>query len=173
MNQKIIVFSAAYIVWCLFSWVPDTAHLLIGAFAAFIVAFMLGDVAIQRTHLLRHPRRYAYLLFWYIPIFLWEIVKANMDVAYRVIRPDLPIKPGIVKVKTSLQSATACTLLANSITLTPGTLSVDIDMDQSVLYIHWIDVTSTDVEAATRTIVDRFERILRNIFEEEQENEMG
>jgi multicomponent Na+:H+ antiporter subunit E len=92
-------------------------------------------------------------------------------VAYRVIHPDLLINPGIVKVKTSLQSDIGLTLLANSITLTPGTLSVDIDKDNSVLYIHWIDVQSRDIEEATRTIVERFERILRNIFEEGAENE--
>ena len=171
MSQKIILFVFAYTVWCLFSWVPDGPHLLVGIVVASIVAWIFGDLVIQRPELLGHFRRYVYFLFQYVPVFLWEVVKANIDVAYRVIHPDLLINPGIVKVKTSLQSDIGLTLLANSITLTPGTLSVDIDKDNSVLYIHWIDVQSCDIEEATRVIVDRFERILRIIFEEEAANE--
>ena len=166
MNPKTILFLFAFIVWCLFSWVPDGAHLLIGILVASIVAFMMGDLVIQRPHLMLHPGRYVNFIFLYVPVFLWEVLKANIDVAYRVVHPELPINPGIVKVRTSLRSDIALTLLANSITLTPGTMSVDIDKDKSVLYIHWIDVRSSDIEAATRIIVERFEKILRKIFEE-------
>lgn len=166
MNPKIILFLFAFIVWCLFSWVPDGAHLLVGILVASIVAFMMGDLIIHRPHLMLDLRRYVYFIFLYVPVFLWEVLKANIDVAYRVVHPELLINPGIVKVKTSLQSDIALTLLANSITLTPGTMSVDVDMDKSVLYIHWIDVSSSDIEVATRIIVERFEKILRKIFEE-------
>ena len=166
MSPKIILFLFAFIVWCLFSWVPDGAHLLAGILVASIVAFMMGDLVILRPHLLLHLRRYINFIFLYVPVFLWEVLKANIDVAYRVVHPELLINPGIVKVKTSLQSDIALTLLANSITLTPGTMSVDIDKDKSVLYVHWIDVRSRDIEVATRIIVERFEKILRKIFEE-------
>jgi multicomponent Na+:H+ antiporter subunit E len=93
------------------------------------------------------------------------MIKANFDVAYRVVHPKLPIKPGIVKVKTRLKSDTGLTFLANSITLTPGTMSVDIDRENGYLYIHWINVKSADVEKATEIIVSRFEKILEKIFE--------
>jgi multicomponent Na+:H+ antiporter subunit E len=93
------------------------------------------------------------------------MIKANFDVAYRVVHPKLPIKPGIVKVKTRLKSDTGLTFLANSITLTPCTMSVDIDRENGYLYIHWINVKSTDVEKATEIIVSRFEKILEKIFE--------
>lgn len=169
MSPKIILFLSAYVVWCLFNWVPDESHLLTGVFVAWIVAFLMGDLVIQRPHLLGHLRRYFYFLFQYVPVFLWEVIKANVDVAYRVAHPRLLIHPGIVKVKTSLQSDIAITLLANSITLTPGTMSVDVDQDKGVLYIHWIDVRSRDIEAATKIIVERFEKILRKIFEEGNE----
>lgn len=106
-------------------------------------------------------------IFWflyYILLFMWLCLKANFDVAYRVLHPKLPIKPGIVKVKTSLKSPIARVTLANSITLTPGTLSVDIT-DDGYLYIHWIYVISEDVEIASGKIVHQFERILLKIFE--------
>jgi multicomponent Na+:H+ antiporter subunit E len=81
-----------------------------------------------------------------------------------VLHPQLPIKPGIVKVKTNLKSPIARVALANSITLTPGTLSIDIT-DDGYFYIHWIYVFSDDIEVATQKIVSQFERILIKIFE--------
>jgi multicomponent Na+:H+ antiporter subunit E len=96
---------------------------------------------------------------------MWECLKANIDVALRVLNPTLPINPGIVKVKTTLKSDTGLTFLANSITLTPGTLCVDIDPEEGALYIHWIDVQSQDIDVATQKIVTKFENVLKKIFE--------
>jgi len=166
MSQKIILFLAAFAVWCLLNWIPSGANLLVGILVASLVAFMLGDLVVQRPHLTRDPRRYVYFLFYYVPVLLWEVLKANIDVSYRVVHPGLPINPGIVKVRTSLRSDIGLTLLANSITLTPGTMSVDVGKDKGFLYVHWIDVRTRDIEAATRIIVERFEKILRKIFEE-------
>jgi multicomponent Na+:H+ antiporter subunit E len=159
------LFILAFLVWSLLNWVPDWQHLIVGIFVAAFVAFMTGDFFIQRPHVLKHPLRYWYFIAFYVPIFLWECFKANIDVAYRVLHPKLPINPGIVKVKTSLRSDTALTFLANSITLTPGTLSVDIDSDNGILYVHWIDVKTKDTEAATKIIIKRFEKILTKIFD--------
>ncbi len=164
-KSRIILFVLGFLVWCLLNWVPDWQHLLVGVFVALFVAFMTGDLFVTRPHVLIQPKRYWYFVVHYIPLFLWECFKANIDVAYRVLHPKLPINPGIVKVKTELKMDTALTFLANSITLTPGTLSVDIDKDDGILYVHWIDVKSKDVETATRIIVERFERILKKIFE--------
>jgi multicomponent Na+:H+ antiporter subunit E len=86
-------------------------------------------------------------------------------VAYRVLHPKLPINPGIVKVKTILKTETGLTFLANFITLTPGTFSVDIDKDKGYLYIHWIDVKTQNIEEASQIIVSKFERILKEVFE--------
>ncbi|MFH1360625.1 MAG: Na+/H+ antiporter subunit E [Candidatus Omnitrophota bacterium] len=165
MKKKITLFIIAFFTWCLLSWVPDWQHLSVGVFVALFVSLITGDLFIQRPDLLKHPKRYFYFFFVYMPVFTWEVLKANIDVAYRVLHPQLPIHPGIVKVKTSLQSDTALTFLANSITLTPGTMSVDIDRDNGILYIHWIDVKAKDTETATKIIVERFEKILKMIFD--------
>jgi multicomponent Na+:H+ antiporter subunit E len=144
---------------------PDWQHLIVGVFIALFVAWITGDFFITRPQLLKHPRRWFYFIFLYIPRFLLECLKANIDVAYRVVCPTLPINPGIVKVKTKLKTDTGLTFLADSITLTPGTMSVDIDRDNGVLYIHWINVKSKDTEEATKMIVEKFENILIKIFE--------
>lgn len=165
MKSRIVLFIVALLVWSLLNWVPDWQHLVVGIFIALFVAYMTGDLFVKRPHVFKHPLRYWYFLAYYLPVFLWECFKANVDVAYRVAHPRLPIKPGIVKVKTSLKTDTGLTFLANSITLTPGTLSVDIDRDNGILYVHWINVKKKDVESATKIIIERFERILRKIFE--------
>ena len=56
-------------------------------------------------------------------------------------------------------------MLANSITLTPGTLTVDINEDKKELYIHWIKVKSTDINEATKEIGEKFEKTLTEVFE--------
>jgi multicomponent Na+:H+ antiporter subunit E len=166
MKVKVVLFLIAFLVWSLLNWVPDWQHLFVGIFIAWLVAFTSGDLFIQRPHILKqYPLRYWYFIVYYLPRFLWECLKANVDVAYRVLHPKLPINPGIVKVKTNLKSDTALTFLANSITLTPGTLSVDIDRENSLLYVHWIDVKAKDVESATKIVVERFEKILQKIFD--------
>jgi multicomponent Na+:H+ antiporter subunit E len=99
-----------------------------------------------------------------VPVFLYYLVKANFDVMYRALHPQMPIKPGIVKIKTNLKTDSAITALANSITLTPGTLTVDVT-DDGYLYIHWINVAAEDVEQATKHISETFEWFIKRIFE--------
>jgi multicomponent Na+:H+ antiporter subunit E len=75
----------------------------------------------------------------------------------------MPIRPGIVAIRTSLKSDVGKLMLANSITLTPGTLTVDVS--DEYLFIHWINVESTDVEEAGGLIGGRFEEYLKVIVE--------
>lgn len=164
MKKKTILFIVAFFSWCLLTWVPDWQHIIVGIFVAALVTYLTGDFFIEPSSL-GHPRRYWYFIVHYMPFFIWEVIKANIDVAYRVLHPALPINPGIIKVKTSLKSDTALTFLANSITLTPGTMTIDVDRDNGILYIHWIDVKTKDMEEATVIIAKRFEEILKEIFE--------
>lgn len=107
------------------------------------------------------PRALAALIAW-IVVFLIELIKSNIDVMSRVVTPRVRINPAIVEVKTKLKSPMGRLALANSITLTPGTLTADIVGD--TLFIHWIDASSTDVEGATEKIVAKFERHLEVLF---------
>ncbi len=156
-----VIIIAAFLLWLLLTWTLNNENLILGG----IIAVLTG--LIFRHHLesidfkFLHPLR----LFWffiYIPVFTWEMIKANFDVAYRVLHPKMPIDPGIVRVKTQLKTPMGKTFLANSITLTPGTLTVDIDNDS--LYIHCINVPDESLEGATASIVKRFEPILKRIF---------
>jgi len=164
VRSKVILFIIGFIVWILLSWPFDIQHATVGIFVAALVAILTGDMFARRPHHFTHVHRYLWFGYFAI-LFFWECLKANVDVALRVINPNLPINPGIVKVKTTLKSDTALTFLANSITLTPGTFCVDIKPEEGFLYIHWIDVKSKDMERATQLIVNKFETVLKRIFE--------
>lgn len=88
---------------------------------------------------------------------------ANLDVARRVLSIKIPLNPGIVKVKTDLKSDFGKLTLANSITLTPGTLSIDVEDDY--IYIHTIDVKGKTESENQANISGPFEKILGGIFE--------
>jgi multicomponent Na+:H+ antiporter subunit E len=166
--RRLIYFILALIIWILLTW-PfvegkiDLQVMMTGVIAALIVAFLFHEMLPREHKVFISPVR----IFWalvYMPVFFYYVIKANLDVVYRALHPEMPIKPGIVKIKTSLKTESGITALANSITLTPGTLTVDLT-DDGYLYIHWINVKSDDIEQATRLIAQRFEWFLTKIFE--------
>ena len=153
---------AVFALWCLLFWSASPAVLAAGAFFALIVATLLGDIYPDRLEKVLSPRRWLFFVL-YVPYFLFYCLKANLDVAVRVVHPDVPIRPGIVKVRTTLRSEMAKTFLANSITLTPGTLTVDVDGQD--FYVHWINIDTEKAARRTAEICGRFEPLLRRVFE--------
>jgi multicomponent Na+:H+ antiporter subunit E len=108
-------------------------------------------------------------LFWiiaYIPLFIKELIKANIDVAKRSLSLHMHINPGIVKVPTELKTEYGLAMLCNSITLTPGTISMDVvgEKDRNYVYIHWIDVQSKDPAEAGNMIKGSLESGVRRIW---------
>ncbi|MCM8786320.1 MAG: Na+/H+ antiporter subunit E [Candidatus Omnitrophica bacterium] len=83
--------------------------------------------------------------------------------AYRVLSPRLPIKPGIIKIPIELKSPLARTILVNSITLTPGTFTLKVT--ENFLYIHWIYIYTYDKKQQREKIVGLMEKILKRVFE--------
>ncbi len=159
---KFVFFVFAFILWLLLTWSIEYPRLLIGVFVAIVAMLVYGAIFTKEPRKFANPSRYLRLMC-YVPVFFYYCIKANLDVLYRVIHPKTPIKPGIIKVKTSLKSDVAKTFLANSITLTPGTMS--LDMDGEYIYVHWIWVETTQTEEATRLISEKFEKHLKGVFE--------
>lgn len=162
MKKRIAQFLIYFAVWCFITWSLDIEHVTVGVFVAFVVTLLTRDLFPDELIKILHPVRLLLAVF-YFPYLIYYILLANLDVAYRVLNPDLPINPGIIKVKTSLKNEFAKTILANSITLTPGTLTVEIDGDY--FYVHWINISNDDPKVQKRLILGRFERVLRRIFE--------
>ncbi|MEO9077572.1 MAG: Na+/H+ antiporter subunit E [Gelidibacter sp.] len=103
------------------------------------------------------PKLVAFLFF-----FLYELIKANIQVAYGVITPKFYMTPGIVRVPLDAKTDIEITLLANLISLTPGTLSLDVSDDKKVLYVHSMYIS--DKEEFINGIKSGFERRLLEIL---------
>ncbi len=155
------LFVLSVLVWLAltstFQWEELTTGVVISFFLSLLLSGRYLDLGLPPLSLKR-----IILALWYIFVLFWEIIKANLDVAYRVIHPKMPIRPGIVVIRTGLKSDIAKLVLANSITLTPGTFTLDIQGEN--LLIHWINVQAEDMEGATRIIGEKFEKYLRVIF---------
>jgi multicomponent Na+:H+ antiporter subunit E len=95
-------------------------------------------------------------------VFLVELVRANINMMRYVFAPRINIKPGIVRIKTKLKTPVGRLALANSIALTPGSLVIDVKDED--LFVHWLDVKTTDTDEATRIIAGAFEEHLRKTF---------
>ena len=150
------------VVWIAFTTTFASQEIIAGLISTMIISYFTIPLFTCCTLKILAPKRVFYMVY-YLFIFTRELIKSNFDVARRVLTPSLPINPGIVKFKSKLPSDYSKMVLANSITLTPGTLSIDIIGD--TFYIHWIDVKTTDPEKAYTEIAETFEKILLKIFD--------
>jgi multicomponent Na+:H+ antiporter subunit E len=161
------LFFVLLLIWMLMSGSLQLAEWVVGALAALLV------VALSRRSGGAEPPALIFsigagaALLHYLWIFLRALIRANLDMARRVLSPSLPIDPVVVEVHTHLDSSLGRLLLANSITLTPGTLTVDIEGER--LRVHWIDRGGLDgsheaLQQATREIAEPFERALRGFL---------
>lgn len=161
VKNFLYLFFFLIIIWLALTSTFQWQELIVGILISLILTFFLNKNYIQLGLPVLSICKIFYIIVYIIVLFI-EIVKANFDVAYRVINPSMPIKPGIVIIKTELKQDIAKMILANSITLTPGTFTLDIKGDN--LLIHWIYVRSEDVEQSTKQIGQRFEKYLIKIF---------
>jgi multicomponent Na+:H+ antiporter subunit E len=156
VKKYISNFIVCYAVWILLAGISIPELVLGAAVSAVLAALLWKLLNLELTW--KTPFALVLFIAIYVPVFLFELVKANIDVLFRVLNPKLPINPGFVKIKTGLKSGFGKLILANSITLTPGTISVDAD-DESI-YVHWIDVKGKDHDEYAKRVSGRFENIL-------------
>ena len=141
-------------------------EILVGFILSLIVGFVARSIFAKEDFRMLNPVRWFTFIAYVIGPFFVGLAKANIDVAYRVITGK--INPGIVKISPDLKTDLGITMLANSITLTPGTLSVDIDEDKNDLYIHWINVKEEALKGKTvdcKYICGSFDKWIRRIAE--------
>jgi multicomponent Na+:H+ antiporter subunit E len=144
-------------------WIALTGSLAISNFVfGFALSFLImwvvksGDVE-QKKYFVVIPRVISFVFY-----FLYELIKANIQVAYDVITPKFYMTPGIVCVPLDAKTDIEITLLANIISLTPGTLSLDVSDDRKVLYVHSMYIR--DKDEFIREIKSGFERKLLQIM---------
>jgi multicomponent Na+:H+ antiporter subunit E len=178
--NRLALFILLLLFWIFLTWPAELGpaylqDLGVGAVAALLVTWITGgstegeqtreggSAIIQRDGRWLQPQRYVWA-FVYAFVLAAYVIQANFEVAYRVLHPAMPIRPGIVKIKTRLRRPSSRAALCNSITLTPGTLAVDI-RDDGTMMVHWIYVRSLDEDEAAQQIIGRFEWFIERIFE--------
>ncbi|MEF8791165.1 MAG: Na+/H+ antiporter subunit E [Haloarculaceae archaeon] len=110
---------------------------IIGLAVGLPIAFALRRYYLPRVSVGRAVRVAPYAALYFV-VFVRELVTANVDVAYRVLAPSMPIRPDVIAIPLRVESDGAVTTIANSITLTPGTLTMDHDAETNTLYVHAI-----------------------------------
>ena len=155
-------------LWALLTllWIAANSSLAIDSVASgAIISAALAYIFTQKTnvwHGIRFsPSRFYYFIL-YTGVFAVELLRANINMMRYVYSPRIDIRPGIVKIKTTLKTPLGRLTLANSIALTPGSLVVDIEGD--TLFVHWLDVRTTEPDEATRIIGVPFEAHLERVF---------
>ncbi len=160
-RNVIVVFATLLLFWLMLQGSLARDVLIVGSLVSFAIALLYRDGLSFFTEFRATPQAFI-AGFRYYGYFFKELIISNIKLAAIVLSPSLPINPGIVKVRTKLKSRVGRLMLANSITLTPGTLTVELEGEW--IYVHWVTVDSTDVEAATKEIVAGFERYLEVMY---------
>ena len=154
--NSVIQFVLLLGLWLLLSGHYDFFHILMGVFSALLVTllhvrlrkyyFFEEELAEARARIKDvHPVRLRYgRVLFYIPWLVWQIVVASLQVAAVVLNPKMPIDPALVRFKTKFPNTSAKVILGNSITLTPGTITVQVKGDEFLVHAI-MDASSTGI----------------------------
>jgi multicomponent Na+:H+ antiporter subunit E len=168
--QRFVLFLVCFLFWLALVWPVSLvdgrllwADIGAGVVVSVFVALVMREFV--RVNFVRFLNPVCWFwVFIYTFVFSYYVLKGGFDVAFRVLHPAMPIKPGIVKIRSVLQTETGRTALANSITLTPGTLTIEVT-DDGVFYVHWLYVSTLDEEEVAQQVLRRFEWFIARIFE--------
>ena len=163
----ISTFIVCFAFWILITWSFSVQELAAGGVVSLAVALFSARFLIhEKSFWLFNPVKFFSLIWYALVTFNGELIKANWDVAKRCYGGCKNVNPGIVKVPVDLKSEYGQAMLANSITLTPGTMTMDVTEEngQTYYYIHWIDVTAPSGREAGDAIKGTLEKWIGRIF---------
>lgn len=159
-----LTFAVLFGFWIVLSGHLDAIHLSMGLICSILIALYSHDLLFKDTDTGNKSRiGRARIFLRFIPYCFWLLIQifiSNIDVARRVLDPRMPISPEIIKFKSELKSDLALTTLATSITLTPGTLTIDII--DGYYYVHCLSI-----ESGEGLLKGDFERHMEHVFGEE------
>ncbi len=158
-TQRLIgTFAVTFIAWLLLIGNFNPVEVAWGFLVSLVIARLTYRfAAIDLPGWMFSARRWAALGLLTVE-FIRQLVVQNVTLSIRVLRPDLPIRPGIVAIPTDLRGDVELALLGSLVTLTPDTVTMDIDQQKGIIYVHWIDVRSTEPSKAQQMISASLER---------------
>jgi multicomponent Na+:H+ antiporter subunit E len=148
---------ALAVLWAAVMGSVDVANLTVGFVFAYLVLWLARPALGETSYFRKAPQALGFALF-----FIKELVISNVRVALDVVAPVSRRRPAIVAVPLDVTSDEEITMLANVVTLTPGTLSLDVSPDRRTLYVHGMFVD--DPETFRRDIKEGFERRVRELL---------
>ena len=162
-NLVRVALTTAYLMvgWVLLTWTVELRFLLIGLGFSIIVSLLTFSLFIEQEEVARRsllPR--VHVLLVYLAVLIFEMYVASFRVLWNILRGR--INPGVVHFRTRLSSDIARVALTNSITLTPGTITLDLDDDH--LVVHWLDARTTHSKYAGELIKGVYERLLKRVW---------
>lgn len=134
MRREIVIFLILYLLWIVLSGMFDVFHLSLGFISCFIVTFMSRDLIFRSEKISKNHLKHAIRFILYVPWLLYQILLSNIHVAYLVLHPKTIIDPALVSYKSKLKDDISKVVFANSITLTPGTITIDIVNDTFIIH---------------------------------------
>ena len=160
MLVKVLLYLVLALVWVGLTGEVTLPAFVTGIIIGIIIMKLYGERSLRNLHLnIRHFWPLIQLFF----IFCWELLVANLTVLVKVFSPKLNIKPGIIKVPNDIEGPFWITTQANMVTLTPGTLTVEVSTDNKFLYVHCLNI---DNEAnVIASIKDTFEKKILEVYE--------
>lgn len=161
-RHYVFVFVLAFIAWMLLAGNLHAQELAAGALVAAVVTALSGRHLAVFTGIRFTPAALVHAAAFLLSFFR-ALIEANIDLARRVLTPSLPIRPDLVEIETTLTSPLGRLLLTSAITLTPGTLSVDVQGNR--LTVHWVYCPpGLDMQAKAQAIAGGFERHLKGFL---------
>lgn len=143
MSRKVVTFVILFILWCIFSGMFDAFHLALGVISCLIVTIISGDLIFKSEKVTLEHLREGIRFIKYLPWLMYQILLANIHVAYLVLHPKMPIEPFVIHYKSKLKKDMAKVVFANSIILTPGTITMDIT-ENNEFVVHCISQKVAD-----------------------------
>ncbi|MFA6942137.1 MAG: Na+/H+ antiporter subunit E [Clostridiaceae bacterium] len=157
MINSLFVFIFMFLLWCALVFPVTLEKNIVGIIVSFTISAGLY-IFVKDKKVFNIGRILNFI--WFVLIFTYELIKANFIMAKLVLTPSLPISPKIIKVKTTIKSNTGRAFLANAITLTPGTLSVDLKEDD--IFIHIVEGIKV---SNGEDIIKPFEKVIKGAFD--------
>lgn len=140
--KYIITFFILFLNWVIWSGMFDAFHLSLGVISCLLVIYMSHDILFTREKFTSKHLIEVIRFIKYIPWLLYQIVLSNIHVASLVLNPKMPIDPQLIRFKAKLKKNISVVIFANSITLTPGTITADIK--EGEFYVHCISRNVAD-----------------------------
>ena len=164
--KDVFIVILLYAVWIIISADLSISSLVLGLIISLSVDLVINHGSFTKKVAEKFIKNF-FLFLWYGVIIAIEVFIASYKVAFFVLNPNKNFKPGILKVDLDLgekNNIMKLTILANIITLTPGTVAIAANINSNKLYIHWIDIKEGTESEQKENMMGNFEQIIRRLF---------